>query len=129
MTAPVGSFVRRASLVGGALLAVPFFATLLALAQEAPIPNAAAAFDRFQKDIKPILNNHCFECHAEGVKRGNVELDQLRSGDDLAHARDLWWRVLKNVRAGIMPPAKQPRLSGDEIKHLEQWIKYGALGI
>ena len=37
--------------------------------------------------------------------------------------------VLKNVRAGIMPPAKHARLSGEEIKQLESWIKYGALAI
>ncbi len=42
---------------------------------------------------------------------------------------ELWWAVLKNVRAGIMPPAGKPRPSDTELRSLEQWIKYGAFGI
>ena len=37
--------------------------------------------------------------------------------------------VLKNVRAGIMPPADKPQPSDDERRLLEDWIKYGAFGI
>src|SRR5439155_5905116 len=35
----------------------------------------------------------------------------------------------KNVRAGLMPPAKKPRLSADEMQTLERWVKRDALGI
>ena len=37
--------------------------------------------------------------------------------------------MLKNVRAGIMPPAGKPRPSSKEQRILEDWIKYAAFGI
>ena len=43
--------------------------------------------------------------------------------------RAFWWRVLKNVRAGIMPPSDKPQLSGEERGRLEDWIKFTAFAI
>lgn len=37
--------------------------------------------------------------------------------------------MLKNVRAGLMPPAKKERPTGEERRQLEDWIKYGAFGL
>jgi hypothetical protein len=47
----------------------------------------------------------------------------------LVKRRDLWWAVLKNVRAGIMPPAGKPRPAPKEIELLADWIKRDAFGI
>ena len=43
------------------------------------------------------------------------------------NAPKLWHAVLKNVRAGIMPPADKPQPSAEERRLLEDWIKYGRL--
>jgi hypothetical protein len=50
---------------------------------------------------------------------------------DRTRLRDgtFWWAVLKNVRAGIMPPAGKLRPADAELRLLEDWIKYGAFGI
>ena len=53
-----------------------------------------------------------------------MDLERAASGD-----RTLWWGVLKNVRSGIMPPADKPQPSVEERRLLEDWIKFGALGI
>ena len=84
---------------------------------------------RFDQQIRPILEDYCYACHGNGLKKGGVVLDEL--GVDQARLRDhdLWWRVLKNVRAGIMPPAGKPGPTDHERRLLEEWIKYGALGI
>ncbi|HMP82968.1 MAG TPA: DUF1592 domain-containing protein, partial [Verrucomicrobiota bacterium] len=34
----------------------------------------------------------------------------------------LWWRVLKNVRDGMMPPPKKPQPTTADKQRLEQWI-------
>ena len=83
----------------------------------------------FRKDIQPILTEHCYECHGEGMDKGNVAFDEFKSDDELLGKRDLWWAVLKNLRAGIMPPAKKPRPPEAEKRRLEDWIKYEAFGI
>ena len=41
------------------------------------------------------------------MKKGQVELDDFKSDEDVLAADDLWFRVLKNVRAEVMPPAKK----------------------
>src|SRR6202034_1025726 len=44
-------------------------------------------------------------------------------------APKVWHSVLKNLRSGIMPPADKPQPTAEERRLLEEWIKYGALGI
>jgi hypothetical protein len=102
---------------------------LLALMVLCPCSQAAAArvVERFREGVEPILAEHCLTCHASGIKKGGVALDG--SPEALVGDRALWWRALKNVRAGLMPPPKRDRLSAEELGRLEDWIKYGALGI
>src|SRR5688500_7124667 len=69
--------------------------------------------ERFKSDVAPILVKHCHDCHADDVSKGNVTLDEPRLAQGLAADRELWWKVLKNVRAGLMPPAKKPRLTAE----------------
>lgn len=84
---------------------------------------------RYEAEVLPLLEDTCFECHATGIKKGSVSLDEFPGGDPLRGSRDLWWRVLKNVRSGLMPPADKDRPSKDEVAKLESWIKQAAFGI
>jgi mono/diheme cytochrome c family protein len=54
--------------------------------------------------LKPFLKTHCFECHADGVAEGGLDLEQL--GADLADRKVFakWVRVYDRVAAGEMPP-------------------------
>ena len=63
------------------------------------------AISRFQEEIQPILIDHCYGCHANGTKKGGVAFDEFHSEESILAKRELWSAVLKNVRAGIMPPA------------------------
>jgi hypothetical protein len=85
---------------------------------------AERAVPRFEDQIRPILEDRCFTCHGGGIKKGGVDLEGASAGD-----RKLWWSVLKNLRAGIMPPAAEPQPSGPERQQLEDWVKFGAFGI
>jgi hypothetical protein len=95
-------------------------------------PNATAAESpavaHFRKDIQPILTEYCYDCHGDGAKKGEIAFDELKSDDALLNP-DLWWKVLKNVRAGVMPPEKKPQPSPEERKRVENWIKYEAFGL
>src|SRR4051794_23701189 len=77
----------------------------------------------FDAKIKPLLSEHCYDCHGDGMNKGSVVLDEFKSERDAAAATDLWARVLKNVRAGLMPPEKKARLSADELNTLQAFIK------
>src|SRR5687768_11217092 len=104
-------------------------ASLCALLFAASPAAANPSVENYKKEIHPILEEYCFGCHAEGAKKGNVIFDEFKTDREMLESRDLWFRVLKNVRAGMMPPPKKDRPSEEEIAALEKWIKHGVFQI
>lgn len=78
---------------------------------------------RYQRDVLPVLEQYCYACHGEGGAEGGMSLDGFASDSDLLNSHDQWWAVLKNLRAGVMPPAGEPRPAEDEISRIAEWIK------
>ncbi len=81
----------------------------------------------YEKEIQPILQEHCFDCHADGEAEGSVTFDKFASTADLISQTKLWEHVLKNVRSGLMPPAKKSRIPEADAAKLVTWIKQTAL--
>jgi len=81
----------------------------------------------YEKEILPILEDHCFQCHGEGEDKGKVSFDTFGSVAALMDQKELWVHALKNIRGGIMPPAKKKRIPEEDFTKLENWIKRGAL--
>jgi len=77
----------------------------------------------FHAQIRPILEIYCFDCHGDGAHKGNVAFDELKSDQAILGNPELWWKALKNLRAGMMPPAKKPRPSQEQEQAIAQWIK------
>jgi hypothetical protein len=53
---------------------------------------------------QPLLNQYCITCHNDKLKTGGLALDKL----DLNHVAgdaETWEKVVRKVRAGMMPPA------------------------
>ncbi len=92
--------------------------------------------DFFEKQVRPLLVEHCYECHsAEKKIKGGLALDTrestLKGGDTgpALVAGDPEKSLLINaVRYGNhdlqMPPKR--RLADTEVKTLEAWVKMGA---
>src|ERR1700689_1233196 len=87
--------------------------------------DAPAATD-FRAHVRPILEQYCFDCHADGANKGGVAFDAFPSDDALLSSNGLWFAVLKNLRSGLMPPQKKARPSPAEKKQIYDWIKYEA---
>src|SRR5215467_1279286 len=83
----------------------------------------------YPKPVEQVLTTYCFDCHGEGMEKGKVSFDQFESRDQMLTRHDLWLAVLKNIRAGIMPPQKKPRPNETEQHELEHWIKTEMFGI
>src|SRR5947207_939586 len=84
--------------------------------------------ETFHKNVEPILKKYCYDCHGEGAKSGNVAFDQLRTDSEIVNPT-LWLKVLKNLRAGIMPPKGETRPPAEEIAKIESWVKSTAFGV
>jgi mono/diheme cytochrome c family protein len=92
----------------------------------APLPT-------FEKDIRPILKAHCFDCHGEGEKlRGGLDLRLrrliLKGGDDgpvLVPGKPERSPLFKLVDSGEMPK-REKKLTRDEVAVIKKWIASGA---
>jgi hypothetical protein len=99
-----------------------------------------AGLEFFEKNIRPILTERCYECHSKekGVSKGGLIMDSragMIAGGDLGPAvvpGDLKKSLLLvAVHQGdpdiSMPPRKAgAKLSATQIDALEQWVKMGA---
>lgn len=102
---------------------------------------AVADDPQFNRDIRPILSNHCFTCHGpdSATREGGLRLDQRDaamaesdSGEyaivpgDIA-ASEIIRRVTSDDPDVRMPPADGPKpLDGKQIETLKAWIEKGA---
>jgi hypothetical protein len=57
---------------------------------------------------RALLNQYCITCHNEKLKTGNLALDKL-DVDHVGVDAETWEKVVRKLRAGMMPPAGLPR--------------------
>ncbi len=97
------------------------------------LPVAAAAPPTFEKDIRPILKAHCFDCHGEGEKlKGGLDLRlqrlMLKGGDDgpvIVPGKPEKSLLLKLVQSGEMPK-REKKLTPEQVSTIKTWIASGA---
>lgn len=88
----------------------------------------------FETNVAPILAQHCLECHDGVTKQGKLDLSTeataFAGGRDgpaiipgIPEKSSLWYQVESNDM-----PKKHPPLSGQEKRHLRQWILNGCNG-
>ncbi len=51
-----------------------------------------------------LIATYCTSCHNERLKTAGLALDRI-SVNDVASAADVWEKVVRKVRGGLMPPA------------------------
>ena len=101
------------------------------------VARAAPSPPDFDRDIKPILAQHCFKCHGPEKQKGGLRLDQkpsvLKGGDSgtpaIVPGNQVKSHLLKLVTSNdpdeMMPP-KGERLKPEEVAVLAKWIETGA---
>ena len=94
-----------------------------ALAGGGAVAAETTGIAEFKKNIKPLLENYCFDCHADGANKGNVAFDEFKTDQAVMENHNLWLHVLKNLRAGLMPPQKKSQPTSEEKARIERWIK------
>lgn len=85
-------------------LSLAAFTALAGLASAADAVRPVPAHADYQKDVVPLLDKYCYECHGNGRSKGNVALDTFKTLDDIEKDRATWETVLHHVRSHEMPP-------------------------
>ena len=100
------------------------------LAAEKPAENAI----QFNRDIRPLLSEHCFACHGPDAKKREAEL-RLDTEEGLLgkvapgklDESELYRRITLSESDEQMPPAEFGKsLSDTQIAMIRQWIEAGA---
>ncbi len=77
---------------------------------------------RLDDQIKPLFLKYCVECHMGDKPKGDFHAAKL-SLDFVDNAnRASWLSVLKQLKAGTMPPVGKPRPTEHETQALIDWI-------
>jgi mono/diheme cytochrome c family protein len=116
------------------------FAILVAIISGRQLRAADQVPVDFNRDIRPILSDHCFQCHGpdEKKRKGELRLDTEAGAfadHDGTHAvvahdlnkSELFRRITTSDEAERMPPVKFARqLSSQQVELLKRWIEQGA---
>jgi hypothetical protein len=100
------------------------------------LPRREATWSFFESKVRPVLVEHCYECHsAETKQKGGLLLDSreaLRKGGDNGPAivpgdpeKSLLIRAVRHADRDLLMPPKN-KLSDTEIAALTEWVKMGA---
>jgi hypothetical protein len=113
--------------IATALLGLAVAVTLTTMAQTAAVSD---------KEVQPLLEKKCFQCHGDNLKMANLDLrsreSMLKGGDSGAaispgHAADsLLFKRITGQMQPQMPMAPLPHLSDAEVTLLKNWIDQGA---
>ncbi|APZ92932.1 PSD1 and planctomycete cytochrome C domain-containing protein [Fuerstiella marisgermanici] len=92
----------------------------------------------FTKQIEPILQQHCIDCHGPDEQESQFRLDRLsvmlsggNSGEPAVVPREpdrsYLMKLIRHKEPGMeMPPDADERLSDEEVSLIERWITGGA---
>ena len=129
-------FVRSLLGLGVLVPAVLVLTPFASLGGETPAP--AARQVSFLREVRPILAQHCFQCHGpdEAARKGKLRLDLKdhalapRNGKPAVAAGDpdgshVWRRVTTDTDKR-MPPEGSTTLTQKEVATLRAWIEQGA---
>jgi len=100
------------------------------------LTTSALAVD-FDREIRPLLREHCIECHGANKQKGELRLDAkpyaLKGGHDgpvlmagVVAKSPLFQRIISTDDDERMPP-KGERLSEEQVATVKAWIESGAV--
>ncbi len=110
--------------------------TAARIAAEPPAGQPAAPVD-FARDVQPLFEKHCYECHGPKKQEGGFRLDQRAAalaggelGGDIVPgkgAESLLVKALLGMSDEVTRmPAKREPLSAAEVARIKSWIDAGA---
>ena len=71
---------------------------------------------------RALLDRYCVGCHNDRAKVANFSLQNLDPATAGDHA-DVWEKVVRKLRAGVMPPPGMPRPPLAEYEGLRDWLE------
>src|SRR4051794_37877209 len=127
--------MRRAVLNRGLIALATLFLPIVIVAQPRPALQGQPAHVDFVRDVRPIFEAHCFECHGPSQQMSGYRLDRRRDamrisdggtviGPGNSAGSRLYLRITGAGYGAAMPPTG--RLEPAQIETVRRWIDEGA---
>src|SRR5437660_1328434 len=122
--APAGSGTNASPVVGNSQAIPQRAAATASGASASPVgrSNQVTTDVAGAAKYRAVLDRYCVTCHNDRTKRANLTLEKL----DLTTAGDhaeLWEKVIRKLRAGVMPPPGMSRPVLADYEGMRDWLE------
>ncbi len=87
-----------------------------------PSTQAATAVESSKSPERALLDQYCVTCHNQRAKTANLTLDTMDLAQLSTHA-DVWEKVVRKLRGGLMPPPGLPRPDSATVTRFVSWLE------
>ena len=113
-----------------------WLAAVLTATQAAPPRQNQAARIDYQRQVQPILEKHCLECHSQDKRKGGLSLatyadalDGGRNGPAIRPGNSAGSLIVHRVTGRVepqMPKDEEPLSDAEQSRSIRSWIDQGA---
>ncbi|MBI5772210.1 MAG: DUF1592 domain-containing protein [Verrucomicrobia bacterium] len=110
-------------------LALPLCAVLTGCVKEPakpaakPRPSADPSALAYEKQVRPLLEKYCYDCHGAKKAKADLALHGYRDLAAIQKDRKVWEKVMHNIRSREMPPEDKPQPTQEQRDQMAEWIE------
>ena len=104
----------------------PFFLTAAICCS--PLGQAADLAKGYRAEIRPLLDEFCFDCHSGEDAEAEIDLDSFKSLADIRRNTKIWIKVEEMLSSRQMPPKKADKPSDAQREQLRRWVHTFLIG-
>jgi hypothetical protein len=83
----------------------------------------ASLGSEYKRQVRPLLERLCLECHATAVREGELDLERFATIRDLRADEGVWLKVIEMLDVGEMPPEDSEQPTRSEREGLRTWVE------
>src|SRR2546422_624646 len=72
---------------------------------------------------RAVLDQYCVTCHNDRTRRANLSLEKLDLSTHITENPQFWEKVIRKLRAGVMPPPGMRRPDLPTYSGLAEWLE------
>src|ERR1700730_7973888 len=114
--------VKKTIFLATVALLVNIPATAQRTAQRSPESAAPGTAAPSAAAERALLDQYCVTCHNDKTKTANFSL-QREDINTVGDHPEVWERVIRKLRAGMMPPPGMPRPQLAKYEELRDWLE------
>lgn len=76
----------------------------------------------WKDEILPIIDRYCFDCHGEGIDKGELDLEDYPDIFSMRSDRSTWKRIRAHLNQQLMPPIDEDQPSAKDREKIAAWI-------